>query len=207
MSLVAKGRGLTERSACVHLSELARRVDVRHAIVELGSYRGRTAGWLAYGAQRGYGAHVTAVDPWDSITLDDVNDDYVAIEPQYADGRYQSAYDEFAEHATTAKLWGRITPLQATALEAAAVWRQPIGLLFHDAVHTADSIEADLRAWAPFVVSGGWVAAHDIGQVKYGVEEGAARVLDNDEWDWDRRERLLWAKAPTRRGLMAVRRR
>jgi hypothetical protein len=206
IAFVQKGSGLVELEACQRLAAIAGQVDVRHAIVEVGSYRGRSAGWLALGAQEGCGAHVTAIDPWDKVTLDGLDDDYQNVEPAYVDGRYKNAYTEFENHCTHARLWGRVTPLQATALEAVKVWKQPIGLFFHDAVHTADGIEADLREWAPFVVPGGWIAAHDIGQPAYGVEEGAARVLDNDDWDWAGRERLLYRKDPNRRGLMVVER-
>lgn len=203
---VIKGSGLTERAACRRLSTLAGQVDVRHAIVEMGSYRGRTAGWLALGAAQGNGAHITCIDPWDTI-VDTPDEDYVKVEKAYGDGRYASAYAEFSAHATRAGLWGRITPLEAQAGDVAAVWKQPVGLLYHDALHTLEAVEADLRAWAPFVVSGGWVACHDLGNVHFGVEEGASRVLDNDDWDWAGRERLLWKKAPHRRGLLVVRRR
>lgn len=200
-------RGVTERSACRRLAELARNVLPHQAIVELGAFQGRTTGWLVHGAQTGRGAHVTAVDPWDALPDDAVSEEYSRVEPHYATGVYAEAFGPWWSHARSARVLPNATPLRASALEAAAVWVQPVGLLFHDAVHTADAVEADLRAWAPFVAKGGAIACHDIGQAAYGVEEGAARVLDTDGWDWAGRERILWKRDPSRRGLMVVHRR
>jgi hypothetical protein len=200
-------RGVTEKAACRRLHDLAMTVPADHAIVELGAFQGRTTGWLTLGAWKGNGAHVTAVDPWDALDHDAVTDEYATVEPHYATGVYTASRSAWFAHARHARLHPGVTPLRATARQAAAMWVQPVGLLFHDAVHTADDVEADLRAWAPHVAAGGAVALHDIGQVAFGVDEGAGRVLDTDEWDWAGRERLLWKRHPDRRGLMVVHRR
>lgn len=204
---VRSGRGLVERSACHRLHALASAVPVREAIVELGAYRGRTTGWLVAGSQ---GAHVWSIDPWETLADDAVDDDYAAVEPAYRDGRYHTAGTQWREHVEACGITPTMaSPWRTTSLEAAADWdaRLPVGLLFHDALHSYDAVHADLTAWLPHLAERCVVALHDLGCPAYGVEAAAHDTLAAHGFDWHGRERLLWRKNPLRRGLLVVHRR
>ena len=58
-------RTLTPLATLEPLYDLAAMVPADEAIVELGTYRGASACWLAAGAQSGLGAHVWTIDPHD----------------------------------------------------------------------------------------------------------------------------------------------
>lgn len=202
---VAAGRGLTERAACRRLSTLAGRVPPGQVVVELGAFRGRTTAWLALGAERGHGATVIAVDPWETLDPPDV-DGY--LEPQYARGEYADpdTFAAFLAHLDRCRVARRqVVVHKGTAAAAAAVCGDTVGLLFHDALHTAEAVRADLESWLPHMAPSCVVALHDAAEPRFGVVEGAS-VLAAHGFDWEGRKLYRWAKHPGRRGLLVVKR-
>ena len=49
-------------------------------------------------------------------------------------------------------------------MDAAKAWEKPIRLLFIDADHSYEASKLDFDLWSPFVVPGGLIALHDIGE-------------------------------------------
>ncbi|MCD0450770.1 class I SAM-dependent methyltransferase [Actinocorallia sp. API 0066] len=192
--------GQVERAVCERLRALAAEVPADQAIVELGAYRGRSTGWLLLGAGEGNGAHVTTVDPWNLRRKA-----YESGSPKY---NAPDTYAAFCEHMDRIGVPpGAHTVRRALGATVAAKWDgRPVGLLFHDAEHTADAVTADLRAWEPHLSDDAVVVLHDAGRPEWGVIEGAARVLTADGWDWDGREVMAWDRRPNRRGALIVRR-
>lgn len=209
-------KGAVERAVCRRLRLLARQVPAEQAIVEIGAFKGRTTGFLALGAEEGNGATVTVVDPWDLRPAASWPKDYFdkAVVPEYGElSTFHAWRDHMARCGIEAKGRGRapVEYRKGYAVQVGARWSGPIGLLWHDAEHTAEAVAADLEVWARHVVPGGWVALHDAGNPNFGVIEGARKVLGNSSWAWGSRELLLWhsksAKArPDRRGALFVRR-
>lgn len=133
------------------LAELAAAVPEDLAIVEIGSFRGKSTAFLASGAKAGGGAHVFAVDPWDL--------------PGNVYGKHGYSApivrEQFEEQLRAAKLWSRVTPIQAFSVDAAGDWDgPPIGLLFIDGDH--DAVAADFAAWQPHLADEHVVALDDI---------------------------------------------
>lgn len=207
---VVAGKGLTERAACRRLRAFAAQVPAGQTIVELGAYMGRTTAWLALGASVGEGATVVSVDPWDLRSQDDWPAGYAAVEPAYASGIYGKS-ETFTAHRDHLKACGalmRVWTVRGFAADVGHGWKgQPVGLLWHDAEHTADAVAEDLTAWLPHLAPGAVVALHDAGNPRMGVVAGAERVLNTPEFDWDGRELHLWRKDPKRRGMLVVRKR
>lgn len=191
--------GQVERSVCELLRELAVQVPAGRAIVELGAFKGRSTAWLLLGAQDGHGAHVTTVDPWE-----DYAGDY--YQPEHG---YRPARAAFEAHMALIGATAAVhTAVQGTAAAAALRWHEqgpPVGLLFHDAEHSAKAVARDLYMWKGLVAPGGVVVLHDAGNPEMGVQEGAEQVLDNAAWDWAGRELRLWRRRPQRRGVLIVR--
>lgn len=204
MRTVRESRGLVERAACRALYRLAEKVPAGQAIVELGAYCGRSTGWLVAGSK---GAHVWSVDPWEDLADDAVTPEYAAIEAGYRNGNYVAAGAAWRAHVTACRITPKMcTPLQSTAIDVAASWSgPPVGLLFHDAVHSREAVVADLEAWLPHLARGCVVALHDAGNPEMGVVAGAGDVLPAAGFEWPARL-YRWRKAPERRGLLVVRR-
>lgn len=151
------------------LARLAGGVSDHLAIVEIGSFRGQSTTALALGAKDGRGAHVWAVDPWDL--------------PGTVHGKHgynrPIIREQFETQLRAAKVWSRVTPVQAFSVDAAAAWDgPPIGLLFVDGDHAAPSIRADLAAWTPHLADGHVVALDDWGTPR---NPGVAEVVSELE--------------------------
>lgn len=157
--------GLIPHEVGTRLAELAATVPPEHAIVEIGSYRGKSTCYLAAGARAGLGAHVFAVDPWDS--------------PGNRTGRFGFADPTtrlaFHQQVATMGLSDRITAFRARSTDLARYWTRPIGLLYIDGSHTEEDVLLDWQAWSPFLAPR-WIVAFD----DYRTERnpGVARVVD-----------------------------
>lgn len=140
----------------------------RAAIVEIGSYRGRSTCFLAEGSHSGHRVTVYAIDLWES------GPGYASIAPghmrprPYAERETREMFDEAARlHGH-----GLIHPMQGASVEVAATFDERIGLLHIDGSHATADVIADVQAWSPKVVRRGVVVFHDADKrsVKNGIK-------------------------------------
>lgn len=144
------------------LAYLASITPAHLAIVELGSWKGKSAAWLASGSRAGHGAHVWAVDHWIG------SEEHQQL---FWDSN-ASTLPEFTANLEWLGLSALVTPVTGRTVDVARTWQREVGLLFIDAAHDYQSVKADFLAWSPFVVVGGWLVFHDAGS------PGVARVID-----------------------------
>jgi hypothetical protein len=200
--------GAVENPACWRLREFAKAVPADLAIVELGAYRGRTAGWLALGASEGAGARVYSVDPWDDKPADSWPEGYAdrRVKDEYGSTDTRLAYLAHLDECGISEL---VTPIQGFGHEIGKTWDGPkVGLLWHDAEHHAEAVTRDLRAWLPHMADDSVIVLHDAGDPRFGVNQGAKAALSRlKAWDWAGRELQLWPKQPDKRGILIVRKR
>ena len=128
---------------------LASHVPADGQVVEVGSFKGKSSGFLAAGLT--VGARLTCVDTWrnDAMPYDDPVD----------------CMSEFL--ANVGPYLDRINACRGRSAEIAASWSRPIDLLFIDGDHSYKGCVTDLTSWLPYVRRGGWVAFHDSSE--YGV--------------------------------------
>lgn len=131
------------------LSDLAADVPSDLAIVEIGSFKGKSTAYLAAGSK---GAKVYAVDPWD-----------LPGNPYGKHGFCAPIVREvFEEQLRSVRLWSRVTPIRAFSADAAADWKGPkVGLLFIDGDHTETAVRADVAAWTPHLADPHVIAFDD----------------------------------------------
>lgn len=134
------------------LAYLASIVPKELAIVELGTWKGRSTAWLGLGSRYGRGARVFAIDHWKG------SPEQQGLFPH----QDCSTYPDFRANMDWLELWDIVNPITGSTLDVAKTWDKDIGLLFIDADHEYESVRGDFLAWSPFVVVGGWVALHDI---------------------------------------------
>jgi len=178
---LAELAGLIAPETGLRLAELASHVPADMAIVEVGSYRGKSTCYLAAGARAGRGAHVYAHDAWDL--------------PGNIGGRHvydaPTRRDEFDAQVASMRLSDRVTAVQCFSQDAAAAWAgPPIGLLFIDASHEYADVRDDFAAWTVHVPAGGRVVFDDYDTPR---NPGVKRFVDEmrsdpawDDWDFDR---------------------
>jgi predicted O-methyltransferase YrrM len=120
------------------LYDLARLCSGRGAIVEIGSWKGKSTICLGLGSRAGNGAPIFAIDP-------------------HADYRF----GDFKANLDRAEIADLVTPIPSLSQAAADGFDEPIELLFVDGSHEYDLVLQDFEQWVPKVVDGGWVAFHD----------------------------------------------
>jgi predicted O-methyltransferase YrrM len=128
------------------LYDLAYQADPAGAIVEIGSWQGKSTVWLAAGAKAGRGARVVAIDPHQGSAL-------------HAGGENtELALRANLEEAAVAD---QVDVVVATSEKAAESWNAPISLLWIDGDHEYESVKRDFLLWEGNVVEAGVVALHD----------------------------------------------
>jgi predicted O-methyltransferase YrrM len=108
------------------------------AIVEIGSYRGRSTLCLAAGVKGHRATRIAAVDPHVYGTEGDLR--------------------ENLSHFGMSTI---VQPIVATSVKAAGTWSGAVRVLFVDGHHEQASVEADIDAWLPFLEPGGFIVLHD----------------------------------------------
>ena len=144
----AQGRALFEAAAAS---------TGRGAIVEIGSWKGRSTTWLASGARLA-GRRVYAIDPH-RLSRED---------PRAA------TLDEFLGNLARNDLADAVEPLIMTSEEAAGRIAGPIELLFIDGDHSYKAVRRDAELWLPRLIDGGTVMFHDVATAAY---TGPRRVV------------------------------
>jgi MMP 1-O-methyltransferase len=135
----------------------------RGAIVEIGSWKGRSTIWLAQGA-RIAGQRVFAIDPHMNSRED----------------ASAQTFDEFMRNVSAAGVSDIIDPLVMTSAEAATRVTGGVEVLFIDGDHSEEGARADAEIWLPRLIEGGTVLMHDVVTAGY---TGPRRVFQ---------ERICW---------------
>lgn len=132
------------------LGLLAACVPATGAIVEIGSFKGRSTVMLAKVASR-YGlGPVVAIDPHDSPILLDRRGDPAA-----------SSHQAFLDSIRAAGLADHVEPHVATSTVVASSWNRPIRVLWIDGDHSYEGVRKDVDGFLPHLVPSGVVAFHD----------------------------------------------
>jgi MMP 1-O-methyltransferase len=119
------------------LYELARACTGRGAIVEIGSFKGKSTICLGLGSKAGASLPIHAIDP------------------------HQERFPEFESNVERAGITELVRPIPSLSQSAADDFHEPIELLFVDGSHEYELVLQDFEKWVPKVVDRGWVAFHD----------------------------------------------
>jgi predicted O-methyltransferase YrrM len=122
----------------------------RGAIVEIGSWKGRSTIWLAHGARLA-GQPVFAVDPH-------VNS---------RENPSARTLEEFSENLRRAGINDVVRPLVMTSRDAAHAIDGGVEILFIDGDHSDAGAEDDAILWLPRLIEGATVLMHDVATASY----------------------------------------
>jgi predicted O-methyltransferase YrrM len=120
------------------LYELAKSSTGRGAIIEIGSWKGRSTIWLARGSKQGRKTKVYAIDPH----------------------RF-SSFTDFKSNIKKAGVEDIVIPIVRTSAQAAVEFNMPVELIFIDGSHKFEMVELDFKLWFPKVVENGTMVFHD----------------------------------------------
>lgn len=145
------------------LTDLARRLSISGAIVEVGSYHGKSTAALAYGASDE--RTVFAVDPFTAYFGESENGSH-----QYEGNKDREIFEHNLKRVG---LWVRVVHIALPSTHAASEWRYGgIAMVFIDACHDYASVKADIEAWRGLLQVGGLIVLHDAN------ETGVQRAID-----------------------------
>ena len=132
------------------LGLLAACVPVEGAIVEIGSFKGRSTVMLAKVASHYGVGPVVAIDPHNSpILLDRQSDPAV------------SSYQDFLNSIRAAGVSNHVESHLAYSTDVAISWNRPIRLLWIDGDHSYEGAKKDLDGFVRHLIPFGVVAFHD----------------------------------------------
>lgn len=131
------------------------------AILEVGSYCGRSTVWLA-AAARACGTVVVAVDHHRGSEENQAGWEH--HDPAVVDERIgrMDTLPVFRHTLYAAGLEEWVIAVVGQSPVVAAHWRTPLALLFIDGGHGEEPARADLLGWTPHVAVGGLLAIHDV---------------------------------------------
>ncbi len=119
------------------------------AIVEVGSWKGKSTIWLASGSKRGRKARVYAIDP------------HIGSPEHHKMFGKVWTFEEFKKNIRKAGVADIIVPIVKKSEDAAKDFDKPVGLAFIDGAHEYDMVALDYSLWFPKLVDGGIMAFHD----------------------------------------------
>lgn len=161
--------GMTHPDECLLLMELAASVR-RGAIVEIGSYRGRSTIALAAGSARGSGVPVYAIEP---------HADFEGVLGGRFGPRDRLAFDDNIARSPHASL---VHLVSAPSGAAARSWEGEIGLLWIDADHRYEAVLRDFELWSRFLHEDAPVAFDDSTVAGLGPHAVIQELLATGRW-------------------------
>lgn len=139
LRVISRIEGLSSCAENIFLYYCAKCGPGEGAIVEIGSYKGRTTVALAFGSVAQKREKVYAIDP-----LFD-----------------RSIREQFFKNISLPKVKNYIIPVLCTSHEASKDFSLPIRLLFVDGSHSYEDAKNDITTWSKYLVSGGVIVVHD----------------------------------------------
>lgn len=175
------------------LLRLASTVPAGQVIVELGSFKGKSACYLARGSKAGASVPVYCVDVWEASDQEFAR--HFERAAMFADETIRETWER---QIASARVKSIVHPIKGHTGDTAVGWTRPVGLLFVDADHAYEACRRDTLAWVPHLAPGAWIAWHDYGNTRF---PGVARFVDEfvptiDAVQVVRRGNLIAAKLP-----------
>src|SRR5262245_36875384 len=125
------------------LFALARQCTGRGAIVEIGSWKGKSTIYLARGSLGGSRTKIHAVDPHTGS-------------PQHWETMGEvHTFEEFQRNIRAAKVDDLVVPHVDFSVAIARRFELPVEFIFIDGLHEYEGVKADFEAWFPKVLEGG----------------------------------------------------
>jgi len=143
------------------LYELAKSASSLGPCLEVGSYCGKSTVYLG-SACRELDQLLFAIDHHRGSEEHQLGEEYHDADLFDADARKMDSFREFRRTLDRAGLGDHVVPIVATSALAARHWNTPVSLVFIDGGHSEAAACADYRSWAPKIMSGGYLAIHDI---------------------------------------------
>lgn len=150
MRTIEKIEGWLSEGEAEYLYSLACYGPATGALVEIGSWKGKSTVVIAAGSKAAGREKVYAIDPHKGGP-DQEGLGYKNIDTE----------GEFRKNIKTAGIEDYVVPLVMKSSDAVQKWQDPIRLLWIDGDHDYGAVKNDFLIWEPYVIDGGVIALHD----------------------------------------------
>lgn len=170
-------RTFTTRQELCNLMELALACPDNATVLEIGSYLGASACYLAAGLF-GRNSTMYCLDTWNNETMP---------------GGLHDTFTQFQQNL--APVWSMIRPLRKRSAElTAADVGAPINLAFLDGDHSYETTHNDFQIVSPLMAPDGVIALHDTKSFP-GVAKALGEILCDGKWRLEGHvQNLTWLK-------------
>jgi len=142
------GGWLTEAEG-ISLYNTAKKIKAGNAIVEVGSWKGKSTICLGNGSKEGNKVKIFAIDPH-----------LGSSEHQKVFGKIDT-FEEFKQNISKTEIAEYVEPIRDTSENAAKNFNRQIEFVFIDGAHEYKFVKLDFKLWFPKVMNGGILAFHD----------------------------------------------
>lgn len=158
------GSGM-QQDECLLLCQYASSIT-SGAIVEIGSFQGRSTVLLGLTSQHGHGVPVFAVDP--HVEAVDVFGWTVGSDDRAI----------FLQNLLRFEVTDIVRPISLPSERSCKAWDGEISILWIDGDHTYEATKIDFEGWSRFVPSGGLVLFHDVNDPEIGPFQVIGEILE-----------------------------
>ncbi len=160
-AILREVKGFLDEEEGRRLYRLALEAAGRGPCLEIGSYCGKSTLYLG-AACRHRGGTLFSVDHHRGSEEQQPGEEY--FDPDQWDPRSQSVdtLPAFRRTIARAGLEAVVVPLVCPSMVAARAWATPLGLVFIDGGHAAETVRDDYRGWSGHVIAGGYLVFHDV---------------------------------------------
>ncbi|HEY1922249.1 MAG TPA: glycosyltransferase [Tepidisphaeraceae bacterium] len=147
-------------------------------VVEIGSFKGKSASYLARGMKAGAGGRLHAIDHFHGSP----EHQPAGTHPDKDIASSGSTLEAFKQNIAAAGVSDMVDIHSGASVEIGANWREPIRLLFIDGDHSYEASSQDFLLWSPRVQTHGLVILHDIGTYEGVTNLYNQVVRDTQHW-------------------------
>ena len=153
----------------------AREASGRGAVLEIGSYCGKSTIYLGLACRAANGT-VFALDHHRGSEEHQQGEFFHDPDLYDAEGGQMDTFREFRRNIHRTGLNDTVVPVVSDSNTAARHWQTPLAMVFIDGGHSLDAALTDYRCWTPHLQRGGILAIHDLfedahegGQAPYAI--------------------------------------
>ena len=143
------------------LYEQALQASPRGAVLEIGSYCGKSTVYLGSACQR-VGGVLYALDHHRGSEEHQLGEEYHDPTLYDAEAGLMDSFREFRRTLRAAQLEDTVVPIVAGSALASRGWQTPLSMLFIDGGHSMAAALTDYRSWVGHILPGGILAIHDL---------------------------------------------
>ncbi len=154
-------KGFLPEEEGMRLYDLAREASRLGPCLEIGSYCGKSAVYIATGCREN-GSVLFSIDHHRGSEEHQPGEEYHDRELFDPETGLMDSFKAFRKTISEAGLEESVVPIVAKSEVVARCWKTPLGMVFIDGGHSLDAAMADYTSWASKVLPGGFLAIHDI---------------------------------------------